>query len=361
MKIKLCLVLLWCFSSMMYAQSQNRRVVLITIDGLRWQELFTGADTSLVSNPQYAEDVNDLKKQFDRATPTERREALMPFIWNTASKIGVMLGDRPEGCKMNVANKLSFSYPGYNEIFTGHPDDERITSNDKIYNPNVNVFEVINNTPKYHGKVLVFGSWDAFPYILNEQRSKLEINAGFRHSMSPKPTKEELELDELQDHLMPPFNYLRHDVFSYKYAVEAMKTRHPELIEVGFGEDDDYGHQGKYDFYLKACRHIDDFIAGLWKYAQSDKFYRDKTTFIVTCDHGRGYSLTDSEAWRNHGSSDPSGGQTWLVAFGKGIPSKGILKTESQYYTEQIAATIASMLGVDYHPEGVTVGKKIDF
>jgi len=48
-----------------------------------------------------------------------------------------VFGDRTEGSEVNNANPYKFSYPGYNEIFTGYPDPG-VNSNDKIKNPNNN-------------------------------------------------------------------------------------------------------------------------------------------------------------------------------------------------------------------------------
>lgn len=342
-------------------EAQENKVVLITIDGLRWEELFGGADTSLISNKQYVPNIEELNRLFNRPSSSERRKALFPFIWNKVSNIGVLLGNRWENCKMNVTNEMHFSYPGYNEILCGYPDDVNINSNDKIYNPNVNILEIANNTPEYRGKVLAFCSWDVFPYILNEKRSLLEVNAGFRHSLSPDPTKEEALLDRIQDNLTHHFDYLREDVLTYQYALEAMKSRKPAFVYIALGEPDDFAHAGRYDRYLKTSRRIDDFIAELWDFVQTDTFYKDKTTFIITCDHGRGDDKENPDAWKHHSVQHPHAGDTWLIAFGKNIPAKGEIKIESQYYSNQIAATIASLLNIPFHPTHEGTGKKIVF
>ncbi len=82
---------------------------------------------------------------------------------------------------MSVANNYYFSYPGYSEILTGIADDN-IDSNDKIYNPNLTFLEWLNNHKLYKNKVAAFASWDVFPYIINTERSKIPVNAGFDKS-----------------------------------------------------------------------------------------------------------------------------------------------------------------------------------
>ena len=160
-------------------KATNPKIILITLDGLRWQDLYTGADPLLIANSAYVEDTTELKEHFWKDSPVKRREALMPFFWTEVVKMGQLHGNRALNSKVDVTNTLWFSYPGYNEILTGKADDDRITSNDKRNNPNKTILELSNNLPQYKGKVAAFGSWDVFPYIVNEERSGVPVNAGF--------------------------------------------------------------------------------------------------------------------------------------------------------------------------------------
>ena len=125
------------------------RLVIITFDGLRWQELFSGADEDLVESARFVPDPAALKQAYWRDTPQERREVLMPFIWSYVPEHGYLIGNREKNSLMQVANKMWFSYPGYSEMFCGWPDDGRINSNDPVPNPNVSVLEVVNQDPRY--------------------------------------------------------------------------------------------------------------------------------------------------------------------------------------------------------------------
>ena len=144
--------LLICFSAVAQP-AQN--LILVTLDGVRWQEIFNGADSTLLFDPAYSRDTASARKQFWAATPTERRKRLTPFFWNTVGQQGQLYGNRQRGSRMNVSNPHWFSYPGYNEILSGYAD-ERIKSNDKINNPNVTVLEFFNQQPSLAGKVAVF-------------------------------------------------------------------------------------------------------------------------------------------------------------------------------------------------------------
>ena len=52
----------------------------------------------------------------------QSRKKLLPFFWNVIQQKGQLYGNRLYGNKVNVSNSYKFSYPGYNEIFTGYPD-----------------------------------------------------------------------------------------------------------------------------------------------------------------------------------------------------------------------------------------------
>src|SRR5882757_10426170 len=131
--------------------SKTRHLFIITIDGFRWQEVFTGADPLLVANENYVKDTVLTRQLYWDSTPELRRRRLMPFFWNTIAERGQLYGNRHFDNNVNVKNFLKISYPGYNEIFTGHTD--ATSPNLPINNKNVNVLEYLNNTPQYHGKV----------------------------------------------------------------------------------------------------------------------------------------------------------------------------------------------------------------
>src|SRR3546814_14981981 len=81
---------------------KTENVFLITLDGLRWQELFSGADPALIANHDFVDDSVALKKQFWRASPEKRREALMPFFWNVIARQGPLYGNRTEGSFVKI-------------------------------------------------------------------------------------------------------------------------------------------------------------------------------------------------------------------------------------------------------------------
>src|SRR5829696_8374730 len=109
------------------APADDRHVILVTLDGLRVQELFTGMDPVIANAPEGDSGIYDMavtRKRYWRETAVERREALMPFFWKTLVPAGMVVGNAAIGSKVTVRNDQWFSYPGYSEILTGEPHAE---------------------------------------------------------------------------------------------------------------------------------------------------------------------------------------------------------------------------------------------
>lgn len=340
----LILFVLWSTDSV--AQSlKTENIILITLDGMRWQEVFNGCDTTLLRQQVYLKD-DKIKEKFWRDDVNERRKALLPFFWNTLATKGQLYGNRVLGCNVNVRNNQWFSYPGYSEILTGHVDDGRINSNDKIYNPNANVLEFINTQPAFKGRVAAFSSWDVFPYIINDKRNGIMVSGGLHEASGPKLTETEKTLNHLMQSLPNPIPGVRLDAFTFYFGLEYMKKNKPRVMYFAFDETDDFAHQGEYAAYLNSAHYTDRFMEELWNYIQSDPTYKNKTTMILTTDHGRGIT---AENWRHHGKKIAEADQIWIAVMGPDTPAKGEIKGECQYYQNQVAKTMAAFLGLQYN------------
>ena len=176
MKIKSLLLLLLITGTSYAQQHKTKNEIIVLMDGYRWKELFRGADSSLLFVKKYnSQDSAWRIQKYWGADEKERREKLMPFVWNHIAKKGQIYGNRDLGNLVNVKNKYWFSEPGRSEIFCGYYDS-LINSNDKINNPNENVLEFINKQKGYKGKVVTFASWDVVAWILNRERNGMLVN-----------------------------------------------------------------------------------------------------------------------------------------------------------------------------------------
>jgi hypothetical protein len=324
-------------------QVRAENVIVVTLDGVRWQEVFGGAAPELMNRPHGGVvDSASLAKRFWRETPEARRAALLPFLWQTIATRGQIFGDSARGSVARVTNGLRFSYPGYNELLAG-AGDPRIASNDTVPNPNVTVLEWLNRLPRFRGRVAAYGSWHVLPYILNVRRSGVFANGDGPPVAEPRTDRERL-LNDFAGDLPPYWGPVRFDAATMAGALEYFRTRRPRVFYVLLGETDEWAHERRYDLYLDAAWKADRFIRRLWETAQALEPYAGKTALIVTTDHGRG--ATPAE-WPDHGRDVPAAERIWIAVLGPDTPPLGV--RESTAVTQaQVAATIAALLGEDF-------------
>jgi hypothetical protein len=326
------------------AQRPADAVVLVTMDGLRWQEVFAGADSTILADT-IATPARDAVARYWRPTPAERRAALLPFLWSVVAREGQVFGDRFAGGAMRVTNGRKFSYPGYQELLAGYPDST-IDSNAKRPNHNVTVLEWLHTRPGYRGRVAAFGTWDVFPYIINEDRSGVPVNAGWEALALPRPTERQALLNTLMADLPHVLGEEeRFDALTFRAALEYLREARPRVLYIALGETDDWAHRRRYDRYLDAARRGDAFVRELWETLQSLPEYRGRTALIVTTDHGRGPTVAD---WPHHGASVVDAEWIWAAVLGPGVAARGSRVDVTDATQAQIAATLAALLGEDY-------------
>ena len=329
------------FSSSAQSTPAAKNVVAITIDGLRWQEMFGGPATEYFKKDSKGQPTTR-EREYTAGGAADRRARLLPFLWKTVAAKGQIFGDPAAGSRSHVTNGLWFSYPGYNEMFAGAPD-ARIDSNKKVPNPNVTVLEWLNTRPAFRGRVAAFGAWDVLPFILNSERSRIPVGSGFSPVVAPK-TAREREINEFAKDVPAFWDYGTVDAPMVYAAVESLKTARPRVLYLMLGEGDEWAHEGRYDLYLDASIRADRFIERIWNVLQGLPAYRGTTALIVTTDHGRGATTKD---WSDHGKDVPAAEDTWFAAIGAGVPALGV-RRDLTVTTSQLAATIAMLLGEDF-------------
>lgn len=94
-------LILFQFTSNLSAQKADY-IFIVTIDGLRWQEVFEGADSLLIR--ENIKQPNLYLEQYYDPQPERRRSLLMPFFWKTLVQNGQIYGNRNKHNFMDVAN-----------------------------------------------------------------------------------------------------------------------------------------------------------------------------------------------------------------------------------------------------------------
>jgi hypothetical protein len=339
---------------------KTENVLLITLDGVRPEEMFAGLDLEVLREHSKKEPLEetDLYKKYWAPSPEERREKLFPFFWGVLMKDhGSILGNPAKQSMVELKNRHRFSYPGYSEILTGQAKDQIIKSNDKIQNPTPTFLEFLKEKKNLNqNQVAAFASWDTMKFIVESEAGAIASNAGFEPYNHPDP---EIQLlNQLQMETSTPWDSVRHDAYTFRFALAHLRTYQPRALFLGLGETDDWAHDGRYDRVLFAAELADNYLRQLWTFLQDHPQYRNKTTILITTDHGRGNNQYN---WRHHGANIEGAQYIWLAVISPDHPKRGEWSDTETVYANQIAATLCRFMGLDYSAEFPAAGKPIPF
>jgi hypothetical protein len=329
-------------------QPDRPAVVLVTLDGARTEEIFGGLDAevyaSTLSEKQTLQDQRAYR-QFWAETPAARREKLMPFFWGTLMREhGSIAGNRRLGSAVTLTNTHRFSYPGYSEILLGEAHDDTIKSNDPVRNPYSTVLEEVQSALKLsRTQVAVFGSWDVFNAIVEHREGALTVNSGYEPFDSPDPLIK--ALSGLQNETPTGWNSVRHDAYTFRIAMDHFRRARPRVVYLALGETDDWAHDGRYDRVLETYARTDAYLRELWTWLQSDPEYRGRTHVLITTDHGRGHTTKD---WRTHGAKVEGAQDVWIAIASPSMTRRGEWREHQPLHTNQVAATLAAWMGLDW-------------
>jgi len=207
------------------------------------------------------------------------------------------------------------------------------------------VLEWLSRRPGFEGKVAAFGTWDVLYSIVNAERSKVPVVAGWKPFTDEPLTEGEKAVNALLPELprIWPDNAL--DVVTTTGALAYLRKHRPRVLYVMLGETDEWAHARRYDLYLDAAARSDAFLKTLWETLQSTPGYAGSTSLVVTTDHGRGDTKLN---WTNHGEEVEGAEFVWAAVIGPRTAPQGVRKGVETTQS-QIAATVAALVGEDYH------------
>jgi hypothetical protein len=303
------------------------RVVLVTIDGVRWQDVFDGGDPSLAHD-----------HQLDAfADP----DALVPRLRELGAR-GIALGAGTDGCGVVRTHGTSnISLPGYLELLSGRATSCRSNACARIDTP------TILDDARRSGieRVASISSWETLERAATHGSEGVLVAAGAR----PWPVSTATELAMLSDRGMQlgpfpaPGGAYRPDSATTAIALAYLRAESPQLLHVGLGDTDEWAHRGRYDEYLDALHDADAFVGDVVDWLDHEGLL-DVTTILVTTDHGRGRDF------RSHGAALPESRRTFLIAAGRGVTSAGERCARHDVELPDIGASIRTLLGLAPDP-----------
>lgn len=346
-KIKYFIFLfLLIFSQDLFSQGNYKKIIVITTDGFRWQEVFKGLDQTIMDKKLY-QDGDSLNTiiNFGGKNIEESRKKIMPFLWTTVQEKGQIHGNRDKGSFVDNSNPYWFSYPGYSEILTGQVDTA-VNSNEYKPNPNTNFFEYLNTIPYYRDKIIAFGAWDAFKRIFNEKRSGFPvINGNYIDSFLLNDPSFKL-MSQLMKDSYHPFGEEALDGFVKNMSLLYLKKHKPNAMFISFGDTDELAHAGNYTEYLKAANRFDEYLKSVYEFINNDIDYKNKTIILITTDHGRGDKIKSE--WTSHGQKVQDSHQIWYALIGAGVEPLGEVKTQEQIFQKDLIHKVANIAGLNF-------------
>jgi hypothetical protein len=284
------------------AETSHPRIVMITIDGVRWQDIFVGPHLYPLIYKGKAISARDL----------------LPNLYQHFVDEGMVVGrDSP----FLATGPAHISLPGYLEIMRGHPSFDCQTNDcePKIEETMADLFETS----------AVFGSWDTIRKTVGKNSDKFVVNcgrnyrsAGWKQLGLPDSTS----FPEYWDPLYRPDSLTQQAVLDY------LKNNNPQFLWVSLGDTDEWAHAGNYDKYIESLVEADKFVGQMVNQLSSKD-----TTFIITADHGR------SKDWRSHGW-DVESSKDWLMLSGRKVPKKGFVKYDGTKRLSDILPTVRHLL-----------------
>jgi hypothetical protein len=292
--------------------ARTRNLVLITVDGVRWQEIFGGAG----------------------ALPCGAVEELLPNL-HALGELGVTIGDR--GAPVVSSGPKFVSLPGYREIMTGRASAACL---DNDCGPLTDT-TLLDELPP--DDVAVIASWERVARAAARDLGRITVSAG-RHGRWGRLQAFSQLLDEgAHSPARPGYADYRPDRHTMALAREYLRKRRPRFLWVALGDTDEYAHRGDYRGYLDALRSADRFVGEIWQLLGTMGAYGAETTILVTADHGRAADFVA------HGEA-PESARVWLLAGGGAVEPRGAIAAESTVHLRDIAPSARALLDLPADP-----------
>jgi len=289
-------------------------VIVVALDGTRWQEVYLGADRGLAS----AADLG-------HGSASE----LMPTLHRWMTVEGVGLGAPGHG-EMWASGPNYVSLPGYTEILTGRPSACHSNQCGHITTPTL-VDQVSNATYD----TAVISSWELIERVaaVEPSSSHTVLSVG-RHGVGRTHGLDDAALEAgRQASAWPGIDDYRPDALTARVALSLLDKSLPRFAFFGLGDPDEHAHHGDYAQYLQSLRDADRFLS------EVEHHITERTVVIVTADHGR------SAAFRDHGGAFRESGRVWAVVRGPCLSARGLLDLPMLHLAD-IAPTVRCMLGI---------------
>ncbi|HEX6277610.1 MAG TPA: alkaline phosphatase family protein [Polyangiaceae bacterium] len=317
-------------------RAQALSVVLFTVDGARWQEVFHGVDGS--------------PGRGGTASPRSRPDALMPNLHRLARDGGLLFGAPGAGGGIFASGPEFVSLPGYAEMLSGRRVSGCADNGCRAASAPTLADDVASAPGARVGDVAIVTSWPDIGRIAAQRAERVAMSTGrnggpTRELFREDPVSRALVDEGARSRAEPGAGDFRPDRLTAQIAVRYLELERPRFLFVSLGEPDEYAHRGDYAGYLRALRRADLAIGAISRALHEHARQGSRTVLLVTADHGRASDFV------NHGRKHPESARVWLMAWGTEVSSKPFVPAGASYLAD-LAPTLRALFGLpeDRHP-----------
>ena len=304
--------------------SKNPNVILLMLDGVRWQEVFRTDKTGLIFKHLFQDYLSE----------------------------GRIFGNVDKDQAMTVSNSALLSLPAYQSIMSG---ETQPCSGNGCGRIGAETFQerAVTELKLDRTQVATIASWDKIPNAVEHVEGATFVNAAYDKLSDGTADAEFDAINEAQVKDPAPWDGARFDRYTWAHSMHFLKKHHPRFMFISFDDSDEWGHKNEWENYLSSLRQYDDWIHELIQTLKGMGEYGAHTTLIITTDHGRG----DDSMWGQHGWPWPESKYIWLYVrpapasvtpqYFQNFNDDGI--SEAKFSHVDIRPTIEAALGLAPH------------
>jgi hypothetical protein len=281
-------------------------LVLVTIDGVRWQEVFGGTDPVLAPP----------------ATPRLPAASLVPHLYKLGYERGAFIGAPGQGT-ISASGPNYVSLPGYTEILGGRQSAACQSNNCE----RTKLPTILDEARAAGAKVAVFSSWDPLALAASASPGAFHMSCG--QGGGPGAA-----IDPY-----PGYGSYRPDFATADAALAYYQAERPDVLFVGLGDTDEYAHRGDYARYIRALEEADAVVGRIMDLLDHDGERGARTHLVVTADHGR------ARDFQNHGAMSEAA-RVWMVAGGPRFRARGPIPSPRERHLADVVPTLRTVLGL---------------
>ncbi len=288
-------------------QHDEPNVVVVALDGVRWQEVLEGTDPALGGD----------------------RRALFAAL---RGGLGGRVLAVPDA---RVANGTFKSLPAYLSLLSGRWSDCASNACGRA---------AVETLPERLARTglpsAVIASWAPIERAAARSPGAVFVNAGLQPLDDGTGDAVFAAINAAQAADPPPWGAARRDRYTMAHALRYLRTHRPRFLFVALNDADEWAHQGDYGRYVDALESFDRWLGELAATIDALDAGGGRTLLVVTTDHGRGRGA----AWRDHGG-DPDAGRVWMyLRLAGGAPPDHAL---GRITHADLRPTVEALFGLD--------------